>query len=62
MSFVAGLICFKIAEIVVFNMIDSGAFWGIPIIGNIFAIWTTYVLILRNEHAFYIDKQLVLFR
>ncbi len=61
MSLVAGLICFIIAKIVVFNMMDSGAFWGVPIIGNIFTISTAYELILRNELAADIDKKLVLF-
>ena len=61
MPLVAGLICFIIAKIVVFNMMDSGAFWGVRIIGNIFTISTTYELILRSELAVHIDKQLVMF-
>ena len=61
MPLVAGLIRDVSAKIVGFNMVDSGAFWGTHIIGNIFTISTSYELILRDELAVYISKQLVLF-
>ena len=50
-----------VAKIVVLNMVGSGAFWGVPIIGNIFTISITYELILREDLADYVDKQLILF-
>ena len=62
MSFVAGLIRVVSAKIIGFNMVDSGAFWGVPIIGNIFTISITYELILRYDLADYVDKQLILFQ
>ena len=61
MSLVAGLIRVVSAKIVRFNMVDSGAFWGVRIIGTIFTISTSYGLILRDELAAYMGKKLVLF-
>ncbi len=61
MPFVAGLIRFIVARIVDFKMVGSGACRGVPIIGNIFTIFTIHELILCNGLADYIEEHLMLF-